>query len=417
MLKNHSDSILSIMKTINPIHDAFSKQNKNYNKYFLSLNLNVMNFLRNLDIINKTKSNSHRNDFKYKKNYKYLVDNEIKKTFNKLEKVNYGKYLPRSILNKMKAINENVEEENLEKERRLEIIEKRIKKLKMISKLDEKYYKGITLDPGRYDPKYNLVYKRTKDVFIGRPKTSYRNNNPINNDTNYENTKENKILQNLKTKSFKGINHLKNKTTYKKIDINNKKINKLSWQYNFKTNRLSSKSSRNKFSINIQSRTLSPKINAIFSLKKNRNRKNINEFRNKKIFSAKNKNINLNLENKDEEEKNKEIERCSSSLGFHNRMFSFDKMIGRKKDIFIIKEETKNIYMPKYEITRPYTYIKKFSNKTSLQEFKKYAVGKIIRNYGFFPKEYFIFDINSKKQNEINDDFLTFINEKYKLNN
>ena len=26
MLKNHSDSILSIMKTINPIHDAFSKQ-------------------------------------------------------------------------------------------------------------------------------------------------------------------------------------------------------------------------------------------------------------------------------------------------------------------------------------------------------------------------------------------------------
>ena len=123
----------------------------------------------------------------------------------------------------------------------------------------------------------------------------------------------------------------------------------------------------------------------------------------------------MDLENKNEEEKNKEMERNKSSKGILTKMFSFDKMMGRRKDLFIIRENTKNVYTPKYDIIRPYMYVKQFVNKINLKGYKKYAVGKIIRNYGFSPKEYFIFDINSKRQNEINDDFLNFINEKYKL--
>ena len=428
MRRNYSDSIFQIIKTIKPVHYAFaySKQNKDYNKHFLSLDLNVINFFKNLDKINKTNTNFHQNDFKKIKNYKYIVDGEIHKNLNLLEKKIYAKYLPRTILNKMNIINNDEEEEHLENGKKTKNVENKIKKLKFISKLDERYYNGITLDPGRYDPKYNLIYKRTKDVFIGRPKTSYINHN--NNEINYENTKEKKNLHNLKTKLIEDIKD--NKTVYNKRYINNtnyKKNNniiKSSSQYNFKTSRFS-RSSMNRFNIvfnkntyknnNIHSRALTPKINSI-SLKKNPKKNNYNKYRNNKIFSsAKKKNINLDLENKNEEEKNKEMERNKSSKGILTKMFSFDKMMGRRKDLFIIRENTKNVYTPKYDIIRPYMYVKQFVNKINLKGYKKYAVGKIIRNYGFSPKEYFIFDINSKRQNEINDDFLNFINEKYKL--
>ena len=252
MRRNYSDSIFQIIKTIKPVHYAFaySKQNKDYNKHFLSLDLNVINFFKNLDKINKTNTNFHQNDFKKIKNYKYIVDGEIHKNLNLLEKKNYSKYLPRTILNKMNIINNDEEEEHLENGKKTKNVENKIKKLKFISKLDERYYNGITLDPGRYDPKYNLIYKRTKDVFIGRPKTSYINHN--NNEINYENTKEKKNLHNLKTKLIEDIKD--NKTVYNKRYINNtnyKKNNniiKSSSQYNFKTSRFS-RSSMNRFNI------------------------------------------------------------------------------------------------------------------------------------------------------------------------
>ena len=88
MRRNYSDSIFQIIKTIKPVHYAFaySKQNKDYNKHFLSLDLNVINFFKNLDKINKTNTNFHQNDFKKIKNYKYIVDGEIHKNLNLLEK-------------------------------------------------------------------------------------------------------------------------------------------------------------------------------------------------------------------------------------------------------------------------------------------------------------------------------------------
>ena len=64
-----SDTINSIIKTINPVHQAFSKQNKDFNKYFLSLNLDVLNFVKILSNINKKKlTPSKLYESLYKKN-------------------------------------------------------------------------------------------------------------------------------------------------------------------------------------------------------------------------------------------------------------------------------------------------------------------------------------------------------------
>ena len=399
--RNFSDSISSIIKSIEPIHYAYSKQNKDLNKYFLTINLNVINFIRTLDQLSGTKTNFYHNDKKNKKSKtnRYMFDEDIKKTINRLERMNYNKYLPRTIYNKINInnnTNNNEEEEEIsEKDRKKE--EDKINKLKILTKLDDKYYNGITLDPGRYDPKYNLIFKRTKDIFIGTAKKYYINNNIEKTKEASSNNKKN--ITNVN--NIKSLNNKANIINYKKLIIkkkdNNKKsfisnnltnktnkINKNNSFYpnNFKTNRLrlSSKTGtyrRNLFRLNsnIQSRTMSPKIksSSLISLKKAFNKNDFKEIKNKKIFSAKIKNINIDLENKNEEEndeeKNKENNRISSSLGFNNRIYSFDKMMGRN-NIFIIKENTKNEYTPKYDITRPYMAVKKFTNATSYKDLK-----------------------------------------------
>ena len=417
MKDDFCDSISTIIKSINPFHYTYSKQNKNINKNYFYFNLNVINFMKILDKIKNYKANFNPKENQLKNNDEYKFDEDIQKTLSLLEKINYNKYLPRSLLNQMK-INNNIDEISIEKGKKNENKENIIKKLKFISKLDEKYYKGITLDPGRYDPKYNLIYRRMKDVFIGRPKTSNKKNLKYKNENN-----DIKKIENINIKSVKNI---LSKAKYKKLTIkkeNNKKsffpnnMNKFFPQKKIYFNRFSSKNSnRISFNLNsnIQSRSLSPKIknNSFISFNKILNKNNYIEFRNKKKFSSK---IN-NIENKnEEEEKNREKNRCYSNVQFNNKIISFDKMPGRKKDLFIIKHETINEYSPKFEATRPYMYVKNFTTNKSLQSFKKYAVGKIIRNYHFSPNDYFIFDINSKKKNEINNDFLTIINEKYKL--
>lgn len=105
--RNFSDSISSIIKSIEPIHYAYSKQNKDLNKYFLTINLNVINFIRTLDQLSGTKTNFYHNDKKNKKSKtnRYMFDEDIKKTINRLERMNYNKYLPRTIYNKININN------------------------------------------------------------------------------------------------------------------------------------------------------------------------------------------------------------------------------------------------------------------------------------------------------------------------
>ncbi len=215
----HPDSISSIIKSINPYHYAYSKQSKKLNNYFFSLNLNVINFIKTLEKINNTKTKFYH-QLKYNKNN----DDEIQKTFNRLEKLNYNRYLPSNLLNQIKMNNE----ENIRKNKKYEIR----KKNRVNSKLDDKFYYDTTLDPGRYDPKYNLVYKRIKDVYFDRPNTSTKK-------IYLENSNENKKIK-TKNKYKKLIIKDKNNKELKENNIFNN-INRLSPVNSFSINKLNTK--------------------------------------------------------------------------------------------------------------------------------------------------------------------------------
>ena len=99
------DPINSIIKTINPVHPAFSKQNKDFNKYFLSLNLDVLNFVKTLNRLQKKKlSSSKLYELLFKKTdtNKYVYEQDIQKTFNRLKKMTDNKYLPKDLVDKFK---------------------------------------------------------------------------------------------------------------------------------------------------------------------------------------------------------------------------------------------------------------------------------------------------------------------------
>ena len=50
------------------------------------------------------------------------------------------------------------------------------------------------------------------------------------------------------------------------------------------------------------------------------------------------------------------------------------------------------------------------------QNYKKFAVNKIIRHYNCFsPSDYFIFDINKKNRSIDNKDYISKVNIKYNL--
>ena len=149
------------------------------------------------------------------------------------------------------------------------------------------------------------------------------------------------------------------------------------------------------------------------NLKKNKNRKNSADAQSKKIeFNyISNKKNNTFIE----EKMIPKLDRCQSCKNSNMKIFSFNKMRSRKKNLFGVKQDSRRlIYSPDCEI---YTAkeIKLKLKYEKFQNFKKYAVNKIIRNYNYFsPKDYFIFDINRK--NKTNDkNYINNINEKYNI--
>ena len=77
-------------------------------------------------------------------------------------------------------------------------------------------------------------------------------------------------------------------------------------------------------------------------------------------------------------------------------------MKGRKLDLFGTKEINRSdLVTPKRskrELFSPREIRLKLTKK-KFQNFKKYAVNKIIRNYNYYsPRDYFIFDINEKNK-------------------
>ena len=73
VLDKTPDAINSIIKTINPVHQAYSKQNKNFNKYFLSLKLDVLNVVKTLNRLQKKYAGKTDQESMMKQNQEMLA--------------------------------------------------------------------------------------------------------------------------------------------------------------------------------------------------------------------------------------------------------------------------------------------------------------------------------------------------------
>ena len=376
-----SDAINSIIKTINPVHPAYSQQNKNYNKYFLSLNLDVINFVKTLNRLyhKKITANSKLYNILYKKNNKnkFVYEEEIQRTLNKLKKMRDNKYIPKTLIDKFKFMEVSEKMRNNEEKINNEM-NKKNKNIKI--KSSDNFYDEITLDPGRYDPKYNLIFKKIPNVFFKKYSHSNKNNNLNKNKKNI-----NKIL-------FEKKNEKKEKS-----------------KSNEKNNTINIEKNKNKKKRIYSTDSIEHKI---FS-------SSMINFKPSKIFTPKFQNYNLNIINLNKLNKtqNSNFYQKFNDL---KKKICFDKMKGRNNNLFDIKMETKNIsYNPNYDVITPGFHLKNYDKKEKWQKYKKFMVGKIIRNYHYSsPSEYFIFDANKKKKydyNSITND-KNFVNKiKYKL--
>ena len=430
------DPINSIIKTINPVHQAFSKQNKDFNKYFLSLNLDVLNFVKILSNLNKKKSTTSKlYESLYKKNEtnKYVYEQDIQKTFNKLKKMKDNKYLPKNLLEKFKFKFIDLDKPKKEKKKIMHD-DQNLKYIKNKIKVNDNFYYEITLDPGRYDPKYNLIFKKTPNVYIEKEKK--KKNTKINNDIDIDMNRE-------KEKEEKDIKYIDNAfNKYKKLIIKSRNkdnkfitIDDIDKLRKFNNNRIVSPNTtkNNKKTKIFSSSMINFKPNKILTPKfQNINLKILNKTQNSSFFqhlpsvSKKNKihsadfktqNFQFESSSQNNLEEKKELNRCESCRN-HVRIISFDKMVGRekkkRKDLRADYRSSSSIYKPSYEIVSP-RHIRIRTKFEKFQNFKKYAVGKIIRNYYCFsPSDYFIFDIN-KKNKSIDKNYINNVNRKYNL--
>ena len=414
-----SDAINSIIKTINPVHPAYSQQNKNYNKYFLSLNLDVINFVKTLNRLyhKKITANSKLYNILYKKNNKnkFVYEEEIQRTLNKLKKMRDNKYIPKTLIDKFKFMEVSEKMRNNEEKINNEM-NKKNKNIKI--KSSDNFYDEITLDPGRYDPKYNLIFKKIPNVFFKKYSHSNKNNNLNKNKKNinkilFEKKNEKKEKSKSKEKN-NTINIKKKKKKKKRIYSTDSIEHKIfsSSMINFKPSKIFTPKFQN-YNLNIIN------LNKLNKTQNSNFYQKFNDLKKKyKIFSA---NINLKYPKSNEIVNNNEINnRAKSSKNSNANIICFDKMKGRNNNLFDIKMETKNIsYNPNYDVITPGFHLKNYDKKEKWQKYKKFMVGKIIRNYHYSsPSEYFIFDANKKKKydyNSITND-KNFVNKiKYKL--
>ena len=427
-LEKTPDAINSIIKTINPIHKAFSKQNKDYNKYFLSLNLDVLNFVKTLNKLHKKKSTSSKlYESLYKKNEskKFTYEQDIINTFNKLKKMTDNKYLPKNLMDKFKFKFFDMEKTKKNENKKLVRNNANLKYIRNKIKVNDNFYYEITLDPGRYDPKYDLIFKKVPNVYIEKEKI--KNKTYLCNDFNMrENYNNNKHKDEFNTKN-----------SIKKITINSRfkenkflSLNDIDKLRKFPSkNIISSNTTKNikktkifsSSMINFKpSKMLTPKFQNINLriLNKTQGSAFFHNFNKKnKIYSADFKNTNFHLDssnNQNEIQEKKNLNRCESCRN-HIGIISFDKMTGReKKKVDFRADYRSSMYNTNYEMITP-KYLRLKTKFQKFQNFKRYAVGKIIRNYYCFsPSDYFIFDIN-KKEKSSDKNYINNVNRKYNI--
>jgi len=399
---NKNDSALSIIKSIKPVQFSFSKQAKTYEKFFSSSSIKhlIKNANKKVKVAQRFMLPTIKEQTKVNSD---LINIKIKSSFNYVTELSSLKNFQVSSMKKKKITEEDIERMKLYKElfyiTKEKIVDMDFRK-KRYQKIKDKYLeyksygvKQVTLDPGKYHPKYDILYKRYPVAVFGykeRDVNKIEKNENLNSTQkeNNDNTDDKKLNKN---NSESNLNIKKNKMKLKSdIKMKNKKESKSVTNRNIIGNNVTFRNMNvislyktaynmnkyNYFDGNIQIQ----RVNSFYFIKKN---KSTNKF---------NKTIT----------KRRLLLKKSSSATDINKIrcpVLFNRMPGRERKIIISEKYNEANYSPNYEITRPHIPATIFKHSFDYSKFKKFVIGKIIRSYCFTPDNYFIIEINKNMEN------------------
>ena len=399
---NKNDSALSIIKSIKPVQFSFSKQAKTYEKFFSSSSIKhlIKNANKKVKVAQRFMLPTIKEQTKVNSD---LINIKIKSSFNYVTELSSLKNFQVSSMKKKKITEEDIERMKLYKElfyiTKEKIVDMDFRK-KRYQKIKDKYLeyksygvKQVTLDPGKYHPKYDILYKRYPVAVFGykeRDVNKIEKNENLNSTQkeNNDNTDDKKLNKN---NSESNLNIKKNKMKLKSdIKMKNKKESK-------------SVTNRNNIGNNVTFRNMN--VISLYKTAYNMNKYNyfdgniqiqrVNSF----YFIKKNK--STNKFNKTITKRRLLLKKSSSATDINKIRCPvvFNRMPGRERKIIISEKYNEANYSPNYEITRPHIPATIFKHSFDYSKFKKFVIGKIIRSYCFTPDNYFIIEINKNMEN------------------
>ena len=386
MKKN--DFTMSVIKSLKPIPFSYSRQSKEYEKYFSGSNLKHL--LKSVNKKVKTSKSIFNNSlfFEQIKNDNNVININIKSSFNYITDLSSLNNFPLSMIKKRKNYDEYIAKMNLfhelfyitkEKLVDFEFRKKRGERIKKKYELQKLNGEGeTTLDPGKYYPKYDIIQKRYPVAILGERSDETKNNNlKIKN-------KINKNENNKKINYLRRKNINKNNNKEKEKEINDEEINYKNYR------------KINKYSTMYKSNSVNNLINSDNS---NINTMNIDNKTNTRFYP-----INISKITNNKTIKKKKISKISSADNINKIKcpIVFNKMPGRDRKVVIEPFFNEINYSPNFEFTRPHVPATIFKPTFDCQKFKKYMTGKIIRSYCFTPDKYFVLEVNQSKDKNKN---------------
>ena len=429
---SEKDNIITIVKTLKPIKNIYSKQNKDFDKYFHGLSLKYL--VDHMKIQKKYNPYLNPGESLDEPDNNSIMNINFKSTFNYLDELNKVKSLPtiKKISNNIKIIKNKTKGKKNKK-----ILEK--KKQDEISNLIRKkmWDENVTLDPGRYYPKYDYIRKKIPCAFIGKPKIT-EEDYTIQNEEKKEETekkiKKGKINIQEKKEENDNINNkdIKNANPKNKIILNESDSSKILLD---KIN--SNLDSPKKNNMNNRSNILYPSANKKMKISQKTDKFSSSIIKHQNTASSWSNTLELDSSKKLSEQyktrdnnRNISIENSSKfnyystqKINFKtNKRYSlknmsmsnlkcpiiFDKMQGRD-ELDELDKKSKAVYRinynPDYNALRPHIPTIKFKSVRQYQDFKKYINGKIIRSYWYNPQQYFVFEYKENKENDMNGNY------------
>ena len=429
---SEKDNIITIVKTLKPIKNIYSKQNKDFDKYFHGLSLKYL--VDHMKIQKKYNPYLNPGESLDEPDNNSIMNINFKSTFNYLDELNKVKSLPtiKKISNNIKIIKNKTKGKKNKK-----ILEK--KKQDEISNLIRKkmWDENVTLDPGRYYPKYDYIRKKIPCAFIGKPKIT-EEDYIIQNEEKKEETEKKIKKEKINIQEKKEENNNINDKDIKNANPKNKIILKESDSSKILLDKINSNlDSPKKNNMNNRSNILCPSANKKMKISQKTDKfsSSILKHQNtasswsntleldssKKLseqYKTRDNNRNISLENsskfnyystqKINFKTNKRYSLKNMSMSNLKCPIIFDKMQGRD-ELDELDKKSKAVYRinynPDYNALRPHIPTIKFKSVRQYQDFKKYINGKIIRSYWYNPQQYFVFEYKENKENDMNGNY------------